>query len=242
MSIKHSFLKLLFVGTFVVMTHALYIFGDTQESALHHTGEFRAQAIYLLRPSVFCTYYPVKESSLNILLTNFLVFYIDFRSDSHFCFTQHKPILFLYRVRECWLHGTIWLLVWSIQIFVIKRNRKCSWSYKCGSFTSWKWPYAVWKERRRKHICYYRTVMCNFKTLLSLEEINFHVMKSQEIRFVLCNACMSNLCAVQFWVVWVRQDWPLIHWKINCRKKVIFRDFMKSSCPDLILWALEAKI
>ena len=35
-----------------------------KKKTVHHTGDFRAQAINLLRPSGFYTYHPVKHSKL----------------------------------------------------------------------------------------------------------------------------------------------------------------------------------
>jgi len=70
--IKYSLLKLFFVGTYIVTTHALYICGDTQENAVHHTGDFKGQAINILRPRGFYTYHPVKHSS-NVVYAHFMM-------------------------------------------------------------------------------------------------------------------------------------------------------------------------
>jgi hypothetical protein len=42
--IEESLLKLFSAGTFSVMTLVVYVCGDTQSNAVHHTADFRAQA------------------------------------------------------------------------------------------------------------------------------------------------------------------------------------------------------
>jgi len=43
--IKDSLLKLFSAGAFSVMTLVVYVCGDTQSIAVHHTADFRTQAI-----------------------------------------------------------------------------------------------------------------------------------------------------------------------------------------------------
>jgi len=70
------------------------------QRTVHHAGDFRAQAINLLRPRGFYTYHLVKHSKFYMVFNLRWVFCTYLRIDSKFSFVQHKLISFYIVVKS----------------------------------------------------------------------------------------------------------------------------------------------